>query len=183
MAATAALISTDALSASKQDRAAPPDRGTTSPTAAFPTSEDPDPSPTRHGIPSPPSPDRSPSPSATGIGTPKATVKLSRTAVPPPPPPTRASGSVTDAPGGDDPSAAPTGPIVLREGSSGPEVTELQGRLRQLALYLGAEDGRYDADVRNAVSRYQRTYGVTGDPDGVYGPRTRQSLEARTREP
>ncbi|UZJ31579.1 peptidoglycan-binding domain-containing protein [Streptomyces endophytica] len=181
VAATAVLISTDALSGSRQDRAAPPDRGTVSPTAAFPTGGDP--SPTRHATPAPPPPDRSPSPAATGIGTPRATVRLSRTAAPPPPAPTRASGSVTDSPGGEDPSSAPTGPIVLREGSSGPEVTELQGRLRQLSLYPGAEDGRYDADVRDAVSRYQRTYGVTGDPDGVYGPRTRQSLEARTQEP
>ncbi|WP_234326851.1 peptidoglycan-binding domain-containing protein [Streptomyces sp. NRRL S-337] len=179
--AAAVLISTDALSGGTRDRAAPPDRGTVAPTAASPTGGAP--SATRNAPPSPPSPHRSPSSGATGIGTPEATVKLSRTAVPPPPPPTRASGSVTDSPGGDDPTAAPTGPIVLREGSSGPEVTELQGRLRQLALYAGAGDGRYDADVRDAVSRYQRTYRVTGDPDGVYGPRTRQSLEARTREP
>ncbi|MFG3119348.1 peptidoglycan-binding protein [Streptomyces sp. NPDC048197] len=180
VAATAVLISTDALSDGKQDRAAPPDRGSVAPTAAFPTGGAP--SATRNGTPAPPSPHRSPSSGATGIATPKATVRLSRTAAPPPAP-TRASGSVTDSPGGDDPSTAPTGPIVLREGSSGPEVTELQGRLRQLALYPGAGDGRYDADVRDAVSRYQRAYRVTGDPDGVYGPRTRQSLEARTREP
>ncbi|MEU9498146.1 peptidoglycan-binding domain-containing protein [Streptomyces sp. NPDC048196] len=182
VAATAVLISTDALSGGKQDRAAPPDHGTVAPTAASPTGGAP--SATRNDTPAPPSPHRSPSSGATGIGTPEATVKLSRTAAPPSPPaPTRASGSVTDSPRGDDPSAAPTGPIVLREGSSGPEVTELQGRLRQLALYPGTGDGRYDADVRDAVSRYQRAYRVTGDPDGVYGPRTRQSLEARTRKP
>ncbi|WP_030415279.1 peptidoglycan-binding domain-containing protein [Streptomyces sp. NRRL S-1448] len=182
VAATAVLISTDALSGGNQDRTAPPDRGTVAPTAAFPTGSAP--SATRNGTPAPPSPHRSPSSGATGIGPPKATVRLSRTAAPPAPPaPTRASGSVTDSPGGDDPSTAPTGPIVLREGSSGPEVTELQERLRQLARYPDAADGRYDADVRDAVSRYQRAYRVTGDPDGVYGPRTRQSLEARTREP
>ncbi len=62
-------------------------------------------------------------------------------------------------------------------------MTELQGRLRQLAFYSGAEDGTYGAEVRDAVSRYQQTYRVTGDPAGVYGPQTRASLESRTQEP
>ncbi|MCL6301203.1 peptidoglycan-binding protein [Streptomyces kronopolitis] len=62
-------------------------------------------------------------------------------------------------------------------------MAELQERLRQLGLYQGAGGGRYDAEVRAAVSQYQRSYGVTGDPDGVYGPRTRASLEARTDPP
>ncbi|WP_244942964.1 peptidoglycan-binding domain-containing protein [Streptomyces inhibens] len=181
VAAAAVLISTDALSGGRQDRAAPPDRGTASPTAAFPTSGDT--APTRTGAPASPSAPRSPSSGATGIDAPKATVKLYRTAAPPPPAPTQASGSVTASPSAPGPSAPPTGPIVLREGSSGPEVVELQGRLRQLALYPGTDDGRYDADVRGAVSRYQQAYGVQGDPDGVYGAQTRASLESRTREP
>ncbi|MGW3007506.1 peptidoglycan-binding domain-containing protein [Streptomyces sp. NPDC001219] len=62
-------------------------------------------------------------------------------------------------------------------------MAELQARLRRLAVYPGPEDGRYDADVREAVSRYQRAYGVAGDPDGVYGAPTRASLESRTEEP
>ncbi|UKY49964.1 peptidoglycan-binding domain-containing protein [Streptomyces inhibens] len=181
VAAAAVLISTDALSGDRQDRAAPPDRGTASPTAAFPTSGDT--APTRTGAPASPSAARSPSSGATGIGTPKATVKMYRTTAPPPPAPTQASGSVTASPSGPGPSAPPTGPIVLREGSSGPEVVELQGRLRQLALYPGADDGRYDTDVRASVSRYQQAYGVQGDPDGVYGAQTRASLESRTQEP
>lgn len=180
-AATAVLIGTDALSGGSRDRAAPPDGGPASPTAAFPTGAES--APARSGAPSSPAATPSPSSSPSGIGAPQATVKLHRTATAPPPAPTRASGSVTESPGGADPSTAPTGPIVLREGSSGPEVTELQGRLRQLALYLGAEDGRYDADVRSAVSRYQQTYEVADDPDGVYGTHTRASLESRTREP
>lgn len=181
VAATAVLISADALSGGTQDRAAPPDGGTVSPTAAFPTSDEPAPTPS--GTPSSSTPSRSPSSSATGIGTPQATVKLSQPAQPRPPAPTRASGSVTDSPDGRSPSAPPTGPIVLREGSSGPEVAELQGRLRQLAFYLGAQDGRYDADVRDAVARYQQSYGVAGDPEGVYGAQTRASLESRTQAP
>ncbi|MGW1377892.1 peptidoglycan-binding protein [Streptomyces sp. NPDC002446] len=180
-AATAVLIGTDALSGGTRDRAAPPDGGPASPTATLPTSEEP--APTHSDAPSSPAAATSPSPGATGTGVPRATVTLRRTASPSPPAPTRASGSVTDSPVDHHPSTAPNGPIVLREGASGPEVTELQGRLRQLALYPGAEDGRYDADVRSAVSRYQQAYGVAGDPDGVYGTRTRASLESRTQEP
>ncbi|MFD5395076.1 peptidoglycan-binding protein [Streptomyces sp. NPDC127097] len=177
MAATAVLIGTDALSGGTQTRAAPPDRGTASPDAALPTGGTSAPAPS--GATSPTA-TRSPSPDAT---TPAASVRPYRTPAPRPPAPTRASGSVSDSPATHGPSAPPTGPIVLREGAGGPEVVELQGRLRQLALYPGPEDGRYDADVRDAVARYQRAYGVAGDPDGVYGAPTRASLESRTQAP
>ncbi|MGW8976678.1 peptidoglycan-binding protein [Streptomyces platensis] len=175
MAATAVLIGTDALSGGTQTRAAAPDRGIASPDTALPTGGIPAPS----GATSPTAP-RSPSPDAT---TPGATVRHYRTPAPRPPAPTRASGSVSDSPATHGPSAPPTGPIVLREGAAGPEVVELQERLRQLAVYPGPEDGRYDADVRDAVARYQRAYGVAGDPDGVYGAPTRASLESRTQAP
>ncbi|MEU9122420.1 peptidoglycan-binding domain-containing protein [Streptomyces sp. NPDC048506] len=181
VAATAVLIGTDALTGGEQDRAAPPDTGTVSPTAAFPTGGDA--SPTPSGSPSSPTPARSPSGGATALGTPESTATLFRSAAPHPPAPTQASGRVTDSPDDQRPSSAPTGPIVLREGSSGPEVTELQERLRQLALYPGAPNGQYDAAVRDAVARYQQAYGVTGDAGGVYGTSTRSSLEARTQEP
>ncbi|MFE6742123.1 peptidoglycan-binding domain-containing protein [Streptomyces tubercidicus] len=149
-----------------------------SPDVTLPTGHATAPAPS--GTTSPPSP-RSPSPDATA---PETSEHLHRTpAASRPPAPTRASGSVSDFPATHGPSAPPTGPIVLREGAGGPEVVELQRRLRQLAVYPGPEDGRYDADVRDAVSRYQRAYGVAGDPDGVYGAPTRASLEARTPTP
>ncbi|WP_051871966.1 peptidoglycan-binding protein [Streptomyces sclerotialus] len=72
---------------------------------------------------------------------------------------------------------------VLSEGASGPEVAELQRRLAQLDLYAGPADGRYDAGVTASVARYQRTYGETEDPYGVYGRATRASLEFLTTEP
>ncbi|MGX1854068.1 peptidoglycan-binding domain-containing protein [Streptomyces sp. NPDC055299] len=178
-AVAAALLGTDALSGDTRDRAAPPDRSAASPSAALPTGD----TPTRGGAASSPAASRSPSPDATATGPPTATVRLPRAGRPRDPAPTRVSGSVSDVPGSPSPSAPPTGPVVLREGAAGPEVTELQGRLRRLGLYQGAGGGRYDAEVRAAVSRYQRSYGVTGDPDGVYGPGTRASLEARTDEP
>ncbi|MGW9046631.1 peptidoglycan-binding protein [Streptomyces lydicus] len=186
VAATAVMIGTDVLSGGRQDRAAPPDGGAPAPTATSPSSDEP--APTGSGSPSPHATPSSPAPDATHFGAPKATVKLYRSAEPRPPAPTRAAGTVIDSPSAPGPSStapapAPTGPIVLREGSSGPEVAELQERLRQLALYADTADGRYDAHVRAAVSRYQQSYGVQGDPDGVYGTRTRASLEARTQEP
>ncbi|WP_052808890.1 peptidoglycan-binding domain-containing protein [Streptomyces natalensis] len=178
VAATAVLIGAEAFSGGQRDRAAPPDRGTTAPTAAVPTHADPHPSRTA----TPAAPARSAPAHPTGTApAPGDTPAPYRTA-PPPPAPTRVSGSVDPASGGR-PSAAPTGPIVLREGSSGPEVAELQNRLRQLGRYPGPADGSYDADLRDAVARYQEAYGVTGDPTGVYGARTRASLESLTQEP
>ncbi len=177
MAATAILVATDALQNGGRDRAAPPDGGTVTPTASLPTDDgDASPSPTAHH-----SSPASTTPRSTAPAT--AVTPHNAPALPRPQAPVRASGSVTDSPGDGSPSAPPTGPIVLREGSSGPEVADLQRRLRQLGLYAGPADGRYGAAVRNAVSRYQQIYGVHGDPDGVYGAPTRASLESRTREP
>ncbi|WP_259670545.1 peptidoglycan-binding protein [Streptomyces sp. ID38640] len=177
VAATAVLIGPDAFSGDTRTRAVAPGRGTASPSAAHPTGGTSAPAPSGRASPTA---TRSPSPDATA---PEATARPYRTPAPRPPSPTRASGSVSDSPATHGPSAPPTGPLVLREGAGGPEVRELQGRLRQLAVYPGPDDGRYDADVRDAVSRYQRAYGVAGDPDGVYGAGTRASLESRTHEP
>lgn len=171
------VCGTDALSGGRRTRATAPDHGTTTPGAARPTRSASSPAPT--GAASPTAP-RSPSPDATA---PEATARPHRTPDPRPPAPTRAAGQVSDVPATHGPGTPPTGPIVLREGAGGPEVAELQARLRRLAVYPGPEDGRYDADVREAVSRYQRAYGVAGDPDGVYGAPTRASLESRTEEP
>lgn len=77
----------------------------------------------------------------------------------------------------------PTGPPVLSEGDSGAEVAELQKRLTQLLLYIGAADGEYDDGVKDAVASYQKRYDIKGDPEGVYGENTRRDLESRTDEP
>ncbi|MHB6907054.1 peptidoglycan-binding domain-containing protein [Streptomyces sp. DB-54] len=175
VAAAAIVLGSGALQGGDRDRAAPPDGGTPAPTATVPTAAGP--------TGSAPAPDR-PSPATSRSRSPGATTRPRRSPTPSlPPTPVRASGSVAVPTGDAAPSAPPSGPIVLREGSSGPEVAELQGRLRQVALYTGTADGQYGTAVREAVARYQRTYGVQGDPDGVYGPATRVSLEARTRQP
>ncbi|MFJ6730092.1 peptidoglycan-binding protein [Streptomyces sp. NPDC091281] len=89
------------------------------------------------------------------------------------------------APVPDPPPAAaddPDGPGTLREGATGPEVTDLQQRLRRVPdVYAdGATDGRYDTLLTEAVARFQLWYGVRGDESGVYGDDTRRDLEART---
>jgi hypothetical protein len=71
---------------------------------------------------------------------------------------------------------------TLRPGDSGPEVAELQRRLKQVG-YLeqsAEEDGVYSSRVRGAVFRYQSHYQLWDDAPGEYGPATRRHLEART---
>ncbi|WP_055489232.1 peptidoglycan-binding protein [Streptomyces sp. TP-A0356] len=79
-------------------------------------------------------------------------------------------------------SADPDGPGTLREGDSGPQVTELQRRLLRIPdVYAhGSTDGRYDATLAAAVARFQLWYGIRGDETGVYGDDTRRDLESRT---
>ena len=63
---------------------------------------------------------------------------------------------------------------VLRRGDQGPQVVELQQRLRQVWLYQGDADGRYSHRVEDAVRRHQWHGGINGEL-GVYRPRTRPS--------
>ncbi|WP_449352979.1 peptidoglycan-binding domain-containing protein [Streptomyces shaanxiensis] len=76
----------------------------------------------------------------------------------------------------------PDGPGTLREGDSGPEVRDLQERLRHIPNVYddGSTDGTYDATLTAAVARFQLWYGIRGDEDGVYGDDTRRDLESRT---
>ncbi|WP_190219309.1 peptidoglycan-binding domain-containing protein [Streptomyces griseosporeus] len=72
---------------------------------------------------------------------------------------------------------------VLRRGDRGPEVVELQLRLRQLYLYNGDANGNFNGQVEDALRNYQWARGVRSDELGVYGPETRRMLESETREP
>ncbi|MEU9170435.1 peptidoglycan-binding protein [Streptomyces sp. NPDC048420] len=76
----------------------------------------------------------------------------------------------------------PDGAGTLREGDSGPEVTDLQERLLRIPdVYAqGSTAGTYDAALTAAVARFQLWYGIRGDEDGVYGDDTRRDLESRT---
>jgi hypothetical protein len=122
-------------------------------------------------------------PSSTASGSPSpspspASKAPSPSAVPPSAPSTGATG--TASPG---PSATNSTPTVLRLGDSGPEVVELQLRLRQIGFYGGEADGEYSRQVESAVRTYQLTRAVLQDESGVYGAATRASLEAETDEP
>ncbi|GAA2641382.1 peptidoglycan-binding domain-containing protein [Streptomyces vastus] len=86
------------------------------------------------------------------------------------------------APAAPPAAADPDGPGTLRQGDSGPEVSELQERLLKIPdVYKdGATSGEYDATLTEAVARFQLWYGIRGDETGVYGNDTRRDLESRT---
>ncbi|MGE9693590.1 peptidoglycan-binding protein [Streptomyces sp. CH6] len=69
--------------------------------------------------------------------------------------------------------------VVLRRGDSGPEVTELEARLRAVGIYPGRDDGHFDRALAYALTTYQVTRGAT-DEHGVYGADTRTKLEGET---
>ncbi|MFI6086927.1 peptidoglycan-binding protein [Streptomyces sp. NPDC051218] len=110
----------------------------------------------------------SPPPSSTASAKPRSTPPPSRSTA-------RATGSVE--------SATPKADGVLKRGDRGPEVEELQRRLRQLYLYMGEADGTYDTSVAEAVTRFQYARATQADGEGVYGERTRAALERETTEP
>ncbi|MEU9917865.1 peptidoglycan-binding domain-containing protein [Streptomyces sp. NPDC051001] len=98
--------------------------------------------------------------------------------------PTATSSSATATATGSPTSSPSHGEApVLRLGDRGPEVIELQLRLRQTGFFAGEADGVYDREVENAVRAYQLTRVVVEDEPGVYGPATRTSLQSETSEP
>jgi hypothetical protein len=142
----------------------PPPSSAPSVTASSPTA-----TPTRSSAPpsSSPSAESGDSASPTGTATPTGT-------------PSSAAATATVAPG---PTVSSSRPPVLRLGDQGPEVVELQLRLRQIGLYDGEADGDFDQQVQSAVRTYQTTRFVLQDESGVYGTATRASLESETSEP
>jgi len=58
----------------------------------------------------------------------------------------------------------------LKEGSSGPEVTTLQQRLKDKGFDPGAIDGKFGPGTEAAVIAFQRSEGLLAD--GIAGPRT-----------
>lgn len=63
---------------------------------------------------------------------------------------------------------------VLRQGSSGGEVKEVQRRLKLWGYYNGSVDGVFGAGTRNAVISFQKKNGLTAD--GVVGKATYKAL-------
>ncbi|MGW6015270.1 peptidoglycan-binding domain-containing protein [Streptomyces sp. NPDC055210] len=143
-----------------------------------------EPSPSDSGSPSE-SASESASASASESPTPSASESPSASATPSRTTATTRAPSPENSVSAEPSSAAPTdkaGPAVLRRGDEGPEVTELQLRLKQLALYVGDADGDYDNRTENAVRNYQFTRGLD-EEQGVYTEETRTHLESETTEP
>jgi len=67
---------------------------------------------------------------------------------------------------------------VLREGSSGHEVQQLQERLKALGFNPGNIDGDFGPGTEAAVLAFQRSAGLLAD--GIVGPRTQGALGLTT---
>ncbi|MFF9143369.1 peptidoglycan-binding protein [Streptomyces sp. NPDC014861] len=143
---------------------------------ATPGVESPGPGPSRTG--SAPPPVTSAAPSSVGPAAPAASSSTAR-----PPAPARTSAPpATRPPASPTASARPSGrpdPGVLRVGSTGPEVEDLQRRLQRLHLYLGSADGTFGGFLEAALSRFQEARDIP-EERGVYGPLTRAALHAET---
>lgn len=63
---------------------------------------------------------------------------------------------------------------VLRQGSKGSEVKEVQRRLKQWGYYTGAVDGIFGAGTKKAVIAFQKKNGLTAD--GIVGKATFAAL-------
>ncbi|GHH39668.1 hypothetical protein FHS35_006701 [Streptomyces umbrinus] len=135
------------------------------------------------------SPSQSPSASPTESSSASVTPSPTRsTASPTPPRPTattRAPSTGAPTPTTTQPSTPPekAEPVTLRRGDEGPEVTELQQRLQQVALFTGTPDGDYDNKTENAVRSYQLTRNIENEDTGTYDNPTRTRLESETTEP
>lgn len=63
---------------------------------------------------------------------------------------------------------------VLRLGSTGSDVADLQTRLTELRYYSGVIDGKYAAETQQAVAEFQEKNGLTAD--GIAGRQTQDLL-------
>lgn len=80
-----------------------------------------------------------------------------------------------------EPTAPEPAPALLEPGDTGPEVRELQARLRQIAWYEGKVTDTYGPTTTAAVKGFQAKRGL---PELGYVDRaTRKRLNAMTREP
>ena len=70
---------------------------------------------------------------------------------------------------------------ILRLGSRGEEVRQLQRDLAALGYFPGAADGIYGRRTVDAVTSFQRAHGL--EPDGVAGPQTRDAILTRGEPP
>ena len=79
-----------------------------------------------------------------------------------------------------DPSK-PTAEPILRTGSQGDEVKNLQSRLKTLGYYTGEIDGQFGQETRTAVADFQKNNGLAAD--GLAGEETRKILYSADAKP
>jgi putative cell wall-binding protein/peptidoglycan hydrolase-like protein with peptidoglycan-binding domain len=72
-------------------------------------------------------------------------------------------------------------PATLARGDRGPEVVDLQNRLRAAGYWLGTVDGTYGNLTHQAVMALQKAHGL--ERDGAYTPETRAVLESNPARP
>ena len=70
--------------------------------------------------------------------------------------------------------AEPTAPPVLRTGSKGQDVKDLQSRLHGLGYYTGEIDGEFGPGTKEAVTAFQKANGL--EADGIVGEETSKLL-------
>lgn len=78
-----------------------------------------------------------------------------------------------------DQSRAAFSNAILKEGSTGKDVYELQGRLKALGYYNGKVDGDFGPKTKNAVTWFQWKFGMKSD--GVVGSKTKLKLWQATK--
>lgn len=152
------------------------------------SSDEPSATPTTAASSAPPAPSASASASPSGSASTSASPSPSASSTTPGPsgsaepsqtPTTSAATDPAEETGEDEGVGAPP---VLRRGDRGPEVTELQLRLRQLYLYNDEINGQFNRRLEEALRNYQWSRGLH-DELSVYGPRSRARLESETQEP
>ncbi|MDY5350498.1 MAG: peptidoglycan-binding protein, partial [Candidatus Ventricola sp.] len=70
---------------------------------------------------------------------------------------------------------------VLRMGSTGSDVSDLQARLTELSYYTGTIDGKYAYETQQAVIEFQTRNGLTAD--GIAGRETQDLLYSGSAQP
>lgn len=65
--------------------------------------------------------------------------------------------------------------VVLKIGSTGPEVKALQEKLNKLGFNCGTPDGIFGTNTKKAVENFQKAYGLT--VDGIAGPLTLTKID------
>ena len=79
-----------------------------------------------------------------------------------------------------DPSL-PTAAPVMRTGSKGQEVKDLQTRLSALGYYNGKIDGEFGPETKEAVTAFQKANGL--EADGIVGSHTQELLVSVNAKP